>query len=189
MTKITSLLSKALAVLTLAAVGLSILPIGTAFAAGLREGPQRGRGHAYIPRLERVFEYQRERYDHQSQLLERIPKFTNRIQGLIDRATDKGYDASAVQTALDAFTAALPAAQAAHDQAGALISAHAGFDDKGKVTDAATAFQTVRDIHDAFRTFVDGLLPPFVALREAIHTFVDENNLRGKLAPAATATP
>jgi hypothetical protein len=189
MTKITSFLSKALLIVTLAVMALAGLPAGTVFAAGLQDDPQPGRGRDYIPRLERIFEHQQDRYDHQTQLLERVPTFIDRIQSLIDRATEKGYDPSAVQAALDAFSAAIPAAQAAHDQAGALIAAHAGFDDKGKVTDARTALQTVKDVHDAFRTFVDTLLPQFISLRQAIHAFIDKNNLRGQLRPEATAAP
>jgi len=178
MTKLTPYLKKAMLVLMLACVSAGALPVASVQAAGLLDDPRPGRGRDYIPRLEKHFESQQQRFDHQTRMLARADSLTERVQGLIDRATGNGLDASAVQAALDDFAAALPAGQDVHDRAGALIAAHAGFDDKGKVTDLAAALETVRGIHAAFREFVGTLLPPFRALRQAIRAFVAENNLR-----------
>jgi hypothetical protein len=187
MTKLTWYFRRGTLVLMLACVGLAVLPVSGAQAVGLYDAPQPRRGRDYIPRLERLFQSQQERFDHQTGVLARAETLTERVQTKIDEATAKGLDATAVQAALDAFASALPAAQAAHDQAGRLIAAHPGFDDKGKVTDVASAVQTIRGIHAAFREFVEALLPPFRALRLAIRDFIAESNL---LRPdAASATP
>jgi hypothetical protein len=189
MPKIVSLLRKSLPSLMLVALGLAALPAHIVMAAGPGDSLPAGIGGLVAPRLERMFAYQQERYNHQSQLLERMPTFANRIQNLIDGATAKGYDTAALQTALDEFSAALPAAQAAHNLAGALITAHEGFDANGKVTDVAAAVKTVIGVHEDFASFVDTMLPPFLALREALRPFVSQNNLRGRLVPTATIAP
>jgi hypothetical protein len=186
----TSYFRKATLVLTLACLSFATLPVANPQAAGMYDDPQPARGRGYIPRLERLFQSQQERFDHQTRVLARADMLIERVQEKIDEATDKGLDATAVQAALDDFAAALPAAQAAHDEAGTLISAHAGFDDKGKVTDPASAVGTVRGIHAAFREFGETLLPPFRALRRAISSFIDENNLlRPGAGSASPANP
>jgi hypothetical protein len=187
MTKLTSYFRRATLVLMLASLGLAWLPVSGARAAGLYDDPQPGRGRGYLLRLERLFQSQQERFDHQTGVLARAESLTEGVQGKIDKATARGLDATAVQAALDAFAAALPAAQTAHDQAGRLIESHAGFDDKGKVTDVASAVETIRGIHAAFREFVETLLPQFRALRRAIRAFIVENNLPRR--EAASATP
>jgi hypothetical protein len=168
-------------------ISLGALPLTAAHAAGPSENPSMGRGAMNIARLEWIFALQQERYDHQTQILDRIPTIIERFQGLIDRATGKGLDAASIQAALDKFAEAVPAAQSAHDQAAALFRVHAGFDDKGKVTDFAAALQTVKDIHQANLAFRDALLPPFRALRLAIRTFARQNNL--PQIQSATPTP
>jgi hypothetical protein len=187
MRRLTSHFRRATLVLMLACIALAVLPVSGAQAAGPFDDPQPAMGGDYIPRLERLFQSQQERFDHQTGVLARAETLTERVQSRIDEATAKGLDATAVQAAVDAFAAALPAAQAAHDQAGRLIAAHAGFDDKGKVTDVASAVETARGIHAEFREFVEALLPPFRALRRAIRAFIDENNL--SRPGAASATP
>jgi hypothetical protein len=179
-------LKKSLLVLLLAMLSLGTLPVTPTYAAGLPNDPVLAQGKDYFPRLEMLFELQQERFDHQTQVLERIPTFIDRIQRLIDRATAKGVDASAVQAALDDFSAAIPAAQSAHDQAAALIAAHTGFDEKGMVTNLAAAVQTVKAIHQANLGYTDALLPSFRTLRQAIRTFVQENKLSQLLNPTAT---
>jgi len=187
MRKLASYLKRGALVMTLACLSFAALPAATTHAAGVLGDPQPGGGKDYVPRLEKIFESQQERFDHQTQVLSRINKITERVQGLIDRANAKGFDASDVQAALSEFSAAVPAAQTAHDQAGALIASHAGFDEKGKVTDLTAAVGTVRGVHDAFHEFAQTLLPPFRALRQAIHTFVHDNSLRR--APVITSSP
>ena len=49
-----------------------------------------------------------------------------------------------------------------------MISSHPGFDDKGKVTDAKTAAQTVKSIHQGFVSVRDAMNGTGKALREAV---------------------
>jgi hypothetical protein len=175
-------------VLALSCLSFAALPVAGAQAAGLHDDPQPARGRDYILRLGRLFQFQQQRFDHQTRVLARADTLIERVQEKIDQATEKGLDATAVEAALDDFAAAIPAAQAAHDEAGALIAAHAGFDDNGKVTEPASAVGTIRGIHAAFREFGETLLPPFRDLRQAIRSFIDENNLlrpgAGSVTPA-----
>jgi len=189
MKRLTSYFKQAVLVLMLTCLGFAPLPVADAQAAGLHDDPLPGQGRDNIPRLEKLFKSQQDRFDRQTRVLARADTLIERLQGMIDRAIENGRDAAAVQAALDDFAAALPAAQAAHDGAGALIAAHAGFDDKGKVTDLASAVGTVRGIHAAFRESADTLLPPFSALRQAILTFIDENTLRRPEAASTTPAP
>jgi hypothetical protein len=186
MTTIALFFRKTLLALLVTAIGLGVLPLTAVYAAGPSDNLGLGRWALNRARLERIFDMQQERYAHQTQLLARIPTLSERIQGLIDRASAKGLDAAAVQTALDNFATAVPAAQSAHDQAGALLSTHTGFDDKGKVTDLSVALQTVKSIHQANLTFREALLPPFRALRQAIRTFAQLNDIRQFRNPMST---
>src|SRR5689334_12713873 len=54
-----------------------------------------------------------------------------------------------LEAALNAFKQQIATAQAAHDTAGNLLDAHAGFDDSGKVMDAGPARQMLKDAHKA----------------------------------------
>jgi TolA-binding protein len=136
---------KLLSVFVLAALALSALP-SPALAAGLGdEGtPTPERGNRL---LERKFQAEQKRYERQAEQLEKSPERLEKIQEVIDRAKGNGLDTSAAQAALDNLEKAMAAVAPLSQKAGSLISAHAGFDDKGKVTEAVTAAQTVEDIH------------------------------------------
>ena len=181
--------AKALSVVFVAALALALLPAASVSAAGPIDAPHPRRDAGNRLRLERIFAQQKRRYDHQTEFLARAPGLIQRIQDRIDQAAARGQDVSAVQAALDAFEAALPAAQTAHDGAGTLIAEHAGFDGDGRTTKVEAAVTTVRGIHDAFAEFRRNVLPPYRALRAALRAFMAENHLQGERAPGATATP
>ncbi len=172
----TSSLFKKLAIAALiVALGLTALPAASASAADLNNGttpPAERPGPAAL--LETIWAREQTAYARQGQRLDRADEFTTKVQTLIDRATAKGYDASAVQAALDAFVAVIPAAQAAHDSASGIIASHAGFDENGKMTDRAQAIETVKAVGQALkdtRSAMDGtgkaLLKAIQAFREA----------------------
>ena len=95
----------------------------------------------------------------------------NRIQALIDKANQKGLDASAVQAALNAFSTVMPAAQAAHNKGIPIISNHAGFDASGKVTDPTTAVETTQALAQVLKDTRLTMNGTGKALRQAIRDF------------------
>jgi len=78
-------------------------------------------------------------------------KVVGRVQELIDKAKEEGKDTSDLEGALAAFKTAIGQAQAGHDTAASVMSAHAGFDASGKVADTEQARQTLKAARDALR--------------------------------------
>ncbi len=100
---------------------------------------------------------------------------TTRLQNLINRAAQNGKDVSAVQSALDAFEAALPDAKSAYESAQSMVDTHQGFDDSGKVTDTETARATVQALREKFKAVHDAMNGTGKALLEALRDFREAN--------------
>ncbi|MEJ5224469.1 MAG: hypothetical protein WHV44_08440 [Anaerolineales bacterium] len=166
------------------AIALAAFP-ASALAASGRDDPQPGAGGERAGRIEKRLEVAFARmklvYERQADMLARTDEITRKVEALIRLAARKGLDASAVEKALADFQSALPAAQSAHEQAGAIIAAHNGFDDTGKVTDAAAAGETLQALHGAFQSYRAALDGSGRALREAVRQFVAAN--RGSFKP------
>ena len=184
MFKMTSLFKKfALGALVLA-MGLAAFPVLGASAASLKDQTPPPASQPDNSRLETVWAREQTIYQREGDLLGKASGVISKIQTLIDKANAKGWDTTAVQAALNAFSSAIPAAQSAHDAGAAIISSHAGFDANGKVTDRTTALATAKSLRDVLqntRTALDGtgkaLRQAIKALREAHHR------------PTATPTP
>lgn len=96
-------------------------------------------------------------------------------QELIDKAKAKGKNTSSLQSALDAFSAAVKQAEPIFQSTQSDLTSHAGFDENGKVTDSAQAFTTVISLGEKYREIRQLLMEPGKALRDAIKTFRSEN--------------
>ncbi|MCX6035967.1 MAG: hypothetical protein NTV38_13505 [Chloroflexi bacterium] len=115
-------------------IGLAALPAASASAAGLQdETTPLANQPANNERLENIWARTQTVYQRQDDRLAKADAFIARVQSLIDRASQKDWDTSAVQAALDAFAAVIPEAQAAHNPGVAIIASHNGFDATGKV--------------------------------------------------------
>jgi NAD(P)H-dependent FMN reductase len=174
MKKLISVSTKVLLVVLLAALGLAAFPAAGAAAAGPAEegNPPRQIDTA---RLEQAYDRLADWYTYQSTWMGNADANIARIQELINKAGERGYDASAVQAALNAFTAVLPDAMAYNQQAGAILSTHAGFDENGAVTDPAAALETVRSLQAALKSAHDTMNGTGQALKDAIRAFRDAN--------------
>lgn len=163
---------KTLFALLVAVMALAALPAaGVAALEG--EPPQ-----VDPARLEASYDKLVEWYTRQSEWMGKADTTAAQVQTLIDKATARGLDASAVQSALDTFTALYPDARVYNQQAGAILSVHAGFDDNGAVTDPAAAIETLRSLQAALKAGYDtmgGENHAGVALREAVKAFLDAN--------------
>ena len=106
-----------------------------------------------------------------------------KAQGLIDKARGKGKDVSALQAALDAFSAAVKYARPIYAGGKGIVAAHKGFDSSGNVVDAGQALQTVLDLRTKLKDVRDMLVAPGKALRDAVQAFRQANH------PSVTPSP
>ena len=157
------------------ALGVASLPLVRASAAGAYDPPVPPQKQISNERLERIWARQLQRYERLGNAFESKDAFTARIQDLIDRAKAKGKDVSAVQTALDAFEAALKKAQPIYESAKGIVNSHQGFDANGKVTDPVKAQETVLAMRGKFKEIKDAMNGTGKGLREAIRAFREAN--------------
>jgi hypothetical protein len=131
-------------------------------------GPGRDNLH-----LEKIWARTQAAYQCQGVRLAKADEFIARIQSLVDKVNQKGWDTSAIQAALDAFAAVIPAAQAAHDPGAAIIAGHNGFDANGKVIDRAAAIETVKALRQMLKDTRAAMNGTGQALRAAVKAFRD----------------
>ena len=172
MFKINLMTRKTLFALLVVVIALAAFPVaGVAAMEG--EPPQ-----VDPARLEASYDKLVEWYNKQSAWMGKADTTVTQTQTMIDKATARGLDASAVQSALDTFAALYPDARVHNQEAGAILSTHAGFDDNGTVTDPAAVIATLRSLHAALKAGYDtmgGENHAGVALREAVKAFLDAN--------------
>jgi hypothetical protein len=166
-----------------------LLPVASAGAAPLKDVPTPGSGKNAYPRVERAFQRVKNWYDKQGVFLTRSGEFISRAEKFLAKAEEKGLDTSSLRGLLDSFANSIPAVQAAHDRAGASISAHNGFDGNGKVTDITTAVQTVKDATAALQEGRQAHLGKGQALAEAMRAFWQANKPHRPNNRNSTLTP
>jgi len=174
------LFSKTALFALVAVLGVASLPIFGASALGANDPTPPVQGQVSNERLERVWARQLRMYEH----IGRSAELIERVQNLIDRAKSNGKDVTAVQSALDAFEAAVKDAQPIYASMNGIVNSHQGFDDGGKVTDPEKARETVKALREKMqelKTVMDG---SGKALRETIKEFRQANP-----RPARTSTP
>ncbi len=98
-----------------------------------------------------------------------------KVQNLISQAQAKGKDTSALSTALAAFQSEIATANTSNTTAAGILSAHAGFDASGNVTDQTAASQTVKDAHQSLSDARTTLLQASTDLRNAIDQWRKSN--------------
>jgi len=155
-----SIFKKLVITILLLGVGLLALPTTNALAAEPPGQPEIPSNLVVTPaRLERTWTRLQRSYERQDERLAKSADFIGRVETLIEKANNKGWDTSEVQAALDAFVQALPAAAQAHEPGAAIIASHAGFDDNGMVIDRQAAFETTKSLRQVLmdtRSAMDG---------------------------------
>jgi len=177
-----TLFRKTIFVALVIVLSLAATPFVSVFAAGKNDPtpPPAERRQISNERLERVWARQLRLYKRMGHIDELITK----AQKLIDRVKANGKDVSALQAALDAFEAAVKAAQPSYESAKGIINSHQGFDSNGKVTDPAQARETVKALRAKFKEIHDAMDGTGKLLREAIRAFRQANP-----RPQPTPTP
>ncbi|MCX6037854.1 MAG: hypothetical protein NTW99_08165 [Chloroflexi bacterium] len=145
-------------------------------------GSRTGHGAQDYQRLEQIWARAQTAYQRQGDRLVKADEFLTKAQPLINKANQKGWDTSAVKAALNAFTAIIPAAQAAHIPGAAIIASQNGFDADGKVTDRSAAVETVKALGQVLKDTRAAMNGTGQALREAVKAFRDAH--RPAQAPA-----
>jgi hypothetical protein len=171
MFKITALFKKMFLVIPILAIGLASFPLTGVSAESLKEPTTPLASQPDNSRLERVWAREQSVYQREGNLLANATGFIAKGQALINKANQKGWDTSAIQAALNAFSAVIPAAQAAHDKGSAILTNHAGFDANSKVTDRATAIATVKSLSQVLKDTRTAMNGTGKALREAVRAF------------------
>jgi hypothetical protein len=172
MFKLTPFFKKfALAVLVLA-IGLAALPASSVAAAGLKDQPTPPANKTVDnTRLEQAWTRAQAVYQRQSGQLAKADEFIAKTQALIDMANTKGLDTSAVQAALTALAAAVPAARTANQPGAAIVASHNGFDASGKVTDRTAAIATLKSLTQVLKDTRAAMNGTGKALIEAVKAF------------------
>ncbi|MGB8213676.1 MAG: hypothetical protein WCE68_08985 [Anaerolineales bacterium] len=181
MTKVTALFKKITLAVLLLSMGLAAFPLTGAAAAGPTTPPNN-------TRLETRWARQQATYQRQDKWLTVASTVIARVQTMIDKANAKGWDTSAVQAALNALSAVIPAVQAAHAPGAAIITSHAGFDANGLVTDRGTAIATAKSLAQVLkntRTAMNGTLK---AVHAAVKAFREAHPRRTTTPAAASPT-
>jgi hypothetical protein len=151
--------------------------------------PQQGSpSPARIAALEKAFANENTWLAAQATHLEKIGQWVAKAQDLIDKAEGRGWDASGLQVALNAFKAQIANAQGLHNTAEAILAKHPGFDDNGKVTAAAAAAQTVRDARQSLGDARTVMRQAVLDLRSVIRSFRRAHQSAGQQS-APTAAP
>lgn len=168
------LFKKTLLIALVAALAAASLPLVGVSAAGEND-PLPPQGDASPERLERVWARQLRLYEKIGNSFERSDAFVENVQKLIDRASENGKDASAVQAALDAFEKAIKDAQPVYEGGKGIVNSHQGFDGNGKVTDPEKAKETVQAMGEKLKEIKDAMDGTGKALHEAIKAFREAN--------------
>jgi hypothetical protein len=169
------LFKKTILIALVAALAVASQPFVSVSAAGAYDPPVPGEKQLSNERLEQIWARQLQRYERVGSRFEREDEFLDRVQGLIDRAEANGKDASAVQAALDAFEVAVQKAHPIYESANGIVNSHQGFDQNGKVTDAAKAQETVKAMRAKFQEVKDAMGGTGRALHQALKAFRQAN--------------
>jgi hypothetical protein len=104
-------------------------------------------------RLARLHQAEQKIQATQQKRLDNTGKVISTTQSFIDKQTGLGKDTSALVTALNTYKAAVATAQTEHTAAQTVLTAHAGFDSNGNVTDPTLARTTVQTAGQSQREF------------------------------------
>ncbi len=168
-----------------------VIPGGSVFAASggqssnppAAQTPAPGNPISQKDRLQNRFEREQKLLAAQGNRINRATNLADRAQNLIDRALAKGWPVEVLRTALADFKTALSSATQIHANASQILTAHAGFDANGNVTDVGQARQTVlsaaESLLEAHQTLVNAFDD---LLKEIIH-------FRQQVKPAQQASP
>jgi hypothetical protein len=156
------------------AIAVGVLALAAATPTFAQTPAPTARGANRQTALQNQFKREQKWFGIQTTHLANTNKLATTVQSYINAQNAKGKDTSALAAALATFNSQIATAQSSHTTAGNSISAHAGFDANGNVTDVNQAYQTVvstrQSLWDAHRTIeqaVFDLRTALLAYRQA----------------------
>lgn len=159
--------ASSLLVVAMTTAAFVAVPAAPAYAdEGAPPAPERSRDRG--ARLEQVFEREKDWLGRQSDNLGKAGAASEKLSGLIEKAKANGVDVSSLEAALATFEGQIAEAEQQHEEAAAIIDAHAGFNGGGKVTDQAQALETVKSAGGALRGAAQTMKEAGQGLREAV---------------------
>ena len=170
-----NMFKKTLLIALVAALAVASLPLMSASAAPSTDDPPPGDREVSAERLEKVWARQLRLYEKIGNGYDRSDNFVEKVQTLINRASENGKDVTAVQAALDAFEAALKDTHPIYESAKGIVNSHQGFDNDGKVTDLEKAKETVKSMAEKLKEIKESMGGTGKALREALKAFLEAN--------------
>ncbi|NTV36176.1 MAG: hypothetical protein HGA53_04415 [Anaerolineaceae bacterium] len=125
-------------------------------------------------KLEESYQKHQDWFANQTENLQKMDDAV-RAEELIAKAKENGKDTSKLEAALASFKTTKASAQAAHDKASATLATHAGFDASGKVTDPATARQTLKSANADLKAAHDLIKQALTDLKGVVQNWKDAN--------------
>jgi DNA repair exonuclease SbcCD ATPase subunit len=175
---VNNIFKKTIMAVLAAALVFAALPMTSAFAQGVTPP----KGEVSNEKLEQAWAHQLQAYEMLGKGFEDTDGQIAKIQARLDKAAANGKDVSALQSALDAFAAALKSAKPTYESMKGIVNSHQGFDANGKVTDAEKARSTVQEMRAKMQQLKSEMNGTGKALREALKAFREANK------PADTST-
>ena len=167
-------IASGLLVLALTAAMFVAVPATTAYADdGTPPSGERSRDRGAL--LERAFEREKDWLARQGDNLAKAGAGADKLAELIEKAKANGIDTSELETALAQFKGQMARAEHSHDEAAAIIDAHAGFNGGGKVTDAAQALETVKGARSALSEAARVMVDAAKDLRAAVRAWREDH--------------
>ena len=167
---------------------VAIIPVATAQAAPTTP-PAPSQQTTHDARLEKAYQSEQAWLRKQQDNLGKMNAAADRAQQFITTQRNLGKDVSVLQAALATFKAQITAAQASHQTANVVLSAHLGFDANGKVVNAAQARQTLVDAGQSLRDARSVMRQAVSDLQRAMRLWRQTNGVKtGQPVPTPSAS-
>jgi hypothetical protein len=141
----------------LAVAVLALVPLSIASAEG-EDPPAPAWAEKTDERLETCLARELEWYGIQDSNVGKAGDVLLRIEELLAKAQERGYDTGEIEDLLADAQSSLASARSYHAEADRILSAAEGFDSQGKVVDREAAHDTCRTGRDALANARDALL-------------------------------
>lgn len=177
---------KTLGITIMSVLVVAAVAVGSAAALGASDPtPPRLAAPLSALRLEVAWARLQAGHDRAAVMLQFADQRTTDVQNLIAQAKASGRDVTGLQNALNTLESALQQAQPIFDSTTSTFRSHPGFDASGRVTDSATALQTVTELAAKDKQIQGIINPAQQAFQQALNAFRQSGGLANNAAEAS----